>query len=73
MIFIKSKNTFRSTYTIFNSIGMNIQQNVGKILHKIMGKNLSALVRQGLVIGQNVFIGSDVILDNCPVVNFYWR
>jgi maltose O-acetyltransferase len=36
---------------------------IRKIYHTICGDDISMLVKKGLIIGQNVFIGSDVILD----------
>jgi maltose O-acetyltransferase len=47
---------------------MNIKHEIGKFYHKLRGDDISILVKKGLRLGTNVFIGSDVLID----VSFPW-
>jgi acetyltransferase-like isoleucine patch superfamily enzyme len=42
---------------------MDIRQLIIKIYHKFRGDDIPTLVRKGLIIGKDVFIGSDVMID----------
>ncbi len=47
---------------------MNFKQFIAKFFHKFRGDDIPTLVKKGLHIGQDVFIGFDVLIDT----NFPW-